>query len=72
MTTNILLWSYLSQFFLECDIFQLQVVEKIKSHIMAKNISKNHAVYETAMKNMVWIETGHMEILYDSCALHSG
>ena len=33
MKTNIHFWSYLAQFFLEWEMFQTKVVEKIKTHI---------------------------------------
>ena len=33
MSTNIHLWSYLAQFFLEWEMFQTKVVEKIKTRI---------------------------------------
>jgi len=32
--TNIHIWSYLAQFFLEWEVFQTKVVEKIKTHIL--------------------------------------
>ena len=34
METDIHLWSYLAQLFLERKIFQKKVVEKIKTHIL--------------------------------------
>jgi len=34
MKTNTNFWSYLAQFFLEWEIFQTRVVEKIKTHIL--------------------------------------
>ena len=34
MKTNIHFWSYLAHFFLEWEIFQTKVVEKIKTHIL--------------------------------------
>ena len=34
MKTNIHFWSYLAQFFLEREMFQTKVVEKIKTHIL--------------------------------------
>jgi hypothetical protein len=33
MITNIHLWSYLAQFFLEWEMFQAKVVEEITTHI---------------------------------------
>ena len=34
MKTDIHFWSYLAQFFLEWEMFQTEVVEKIKTHIL--------------------------------------
>jgi len=34
MKTNIHFWSYLAQFFLEWEMFQTKVVEKIKTHVL--------------------------------------
>ena len=34
MITNLSFWSYLAQFFLEREMFQTKVVEKIKTHIL--------------------------------------
>ena len=34
MKTNICFWSYLAQFFLEWEMFQIKVVEKITTHIL--------------------------------------
>ena len=34
MKTDIRLWSYLAEFFLEWEMFQTKVVEKIKTHIL--------------------------------------
>ena len=34
MNTNIQSLSYLAQFFLECEMFQTKVVDKIKTHIL--------------------------------------
>jgi hypothetical protein len=48
METNIRLWSYLAQFFLEWKIFQTSVVEKIETHVLC---FENHAFYEIVWKN---------------------
>ena len=37
MKTSIHILSYLAQFFLEWEVFQLKVVEKIKTHILMLN-----------------------------------
>ena len=34
MKTDMHFWSYLAQFFLEWEMFQTEVVEKIKTHIL--------------------------------------
>ena len=53
MKTNIHFWSYLTQFFLEWEMFQTNVVEKIKTHILypVTFFFWNHAVYEIMLKN---------------------
>ena len=49
---------YLVEFFLEWEIFQTKVVEKIKIHILcAIYLRKNRGVYEIIRKNMVQRET---------------
>jgi len=49
MKTYVHLWWYLAKFFLEGEIFQATVAEKIKTRF----VSKNRAVYEIMCKNMV-------------------
>ena len=34
MKTNVSFWSYLAQYFLEWEVLQMKVVEKIKTHIL--------------------------------------
>jgi len=56
MKTNIHFLSYLAHFFVELEMFQTKVVEKIKTHFMFNNVfffSENHAVYEIMWKNIV-------------------
>ena len=44
----------LAEFFLESDMFQIKVIQKIKIHILYPvTFSKNRAVYEIMSKNMV-------------------
>jgi hypothetical protein len=44
MKTNIYLWLYLAQFFLEWKMFQIKFVEKIKTNIYAqKHITARQA-----------------------------
>ena len=53
MKTCVHLW-YVAEFFLEWEMFQTKVVEKIKTHFMLnKFFSENRAVYEIMWKNMV-------------------
>ena len=48
------LWQYLAEFFLQWEIFQIKVVDKIKIHILRSvHFSENLAVYERNSKNMV-------------------
>jgi hypothetical protein len=53
MNTNVYLWSYLTQFFLEWEMFQTKVVEKIKTHILCSItifFSKNCALHKVKWK----------------------
>ena len=56
METNINFPSYLAQFFLEWEMFQTKVVEKIKTQILFSVtffFFENRAVYEIMWKNIV-------------------
>ena len=47
MKTNMHLWSYLAELFLELEMFQTKVVEKLKIHILCSVIfSENRAFYD--------------------------
>jgi hypothetical protein len=53
MKTNVHLWSYLSQFFSEWEMFQT-VLGKIKTHILYSiTFFENRTVYEIMWKNIV-------------------
>ena len=39
MKTNIHFWSYLAQFLLQWEMFQIKVVQKIKTHFVFNNFS---------------------------------
>jgi len=52
MKANIHFWPYLAQFFLEWEMFQEKVVEKIKTHIMSIPFLENYAVNEKMWKNI--------------------
>jgi len=45
--------SYLAHFFLEWEMFQTQVVEKIKTHFVFSNFFENRVVYEIKFKGIV-------------------
>ena len=63
MKTSTLTRSYLTQFFLEWEIFRTKVVEKIEAHFMFNNIfSEISAVYENTWKNFVESERPQMTI----------
>jgi hypothetical protein len=57
------------KFFLEWEMFQIGIVEKIKICIW---FSENCAVYEIMSKNIVEPEEPQMTSQYGACALHSG
>jgi hypothetical protein len=64
MNTNIHLWSYLAQFFLEWKMFQTKVIEKIKTPILCSItlFFENRAVYEITWKNTVQPDRPQMTI----------
>jgi hypothetical protein len=46
---------YLSEFFLECSIYETKFFEKIKTHVLnSKTLSDDHAVYKIMWKNMFY------------------
>ena len=54
MKTNVHFWSYLAHFFLEWEIFQTDVVEKIKRHVLCSvTVFFNCAIYEIMLKNIL-------------------
>ena len=54
MKTSISLWLYVDQFFLEWEMFEPEVVGKIKTHILcSKNFFKDGAICEIMWKNIV-------------------
>jgi len=61
METNIRFWSYLAHFFLEWEMFQTKVVEKIKTHVSYSVRSFEYrAVYDVTYENIV--ERGRPQI----------
>jgi hypothetical protein len=54
MKTNIHFLTYLTHLFLEVEMFQTKVVEKIKTHIMCSvTFFKNRAAYDIIWNNNV-------------------
>jgi hypothetical protein len=57
--TYVHLWQCLADFFLQWEMFQRRVVEKIKTHFMNSNFIfrnlffENHIVFEVMLKNIV-------------------
>ena len=63
MKTSIHFWSYLTQFSLEWDMFQTEVVEKLKTYFLCSaNFFRNNAVYEIMWKNTVQPDSPHMTV----------
>ena len=56
MKTDIHFWSYVAQFFLEWEMFETKIVEKMKTRIL-RSITffspENNAVYEMMWRNIV-------------------
>ena len=56
---------WLAQFFLEGEIFQTNVVEKIKTQFYVPYLfPENRAIYEMTWKNMVQSDRSHVTIQY--------
>jgi hypothetical protein len=54
MNTGIHFPSYLAEFFLELDMYQKHILEKIKPYILCSvTFSENRAFYEIMWKNIV-------------------
>ena len=62
------------QFFLEWEMFQAKVVEKLKTHILYPIIFilENVAIYEIRWKIIVERGRTQLAIQYGACALHVG
>ena len=55
--------SYLAQFFLEWEIFQTKILEKIRTfNLCSVTPPQNHTVYEIRWKNMVQLDRSQMTI----------
>jgi hypothetical protein len=73
MKTYVHLW-YVVEFFLEWEIFQTSVAEKIKTHILRLTTFsfENRAFFEVICKNAVQQDMPQMTIYYDARAMHVG
>jgi len=57
------LWSYLTQFFLEWEMFQTKGVDKIKTCILCSiTFFKNSTIYEIMWKNIVELDRPQMTV----------
>jgi hypothetical protein len=71
MEIKIYFWSYIAQFFLESELFQTKVVEKIKTYIKFDSIfSSNIVPYMRQCGNILQIRAGH-RLEYGACGLHA-
>ena len=72
MKPNTHLWN-LAGLFLELEIFQTKVVEKIKTDILfsVSFFSKNRAVYEIMLKNIVQPEATDYNMTHAHCMLYT-
>jgi len=53
MKTDVHFWSYLAQFFLELETFQINILEKITTHFVISIFFENRVVYEIMWKNII-------------------
>ena len=67
MKTFSRLWQYLAKFFLDWEIVQTKVAEKIKTHILCSvTFPESRVVYEIMSKNMVEPGRPQITIQYDN------
>jgi hypothetical protein len=70
MKTNVHFWSHLAEFLLECEIVQIKVAQKIKTHILCSvTFYENCVVYEIMWKNIVQADSARWQ--YGACALYA-
>jgi hypothetical protein len=72
MKTYARLWQYLAEFFLEWQMFQTKVVEKIKTHILysVNFFRKSYRLWDNVEK---WGRAGQaIDDTIITCALHAG
>ena len=58
MKHNINFWSYLAQFFLEWEMFQMKSVQKTKTRVLySVTFFENRAIYAIMWKNVVELDS---------------
>jgi hypothetical protein len=70
MKTNIYFWSYLTHFFLEWEVFQTRIVEKIKAHILCSLTFFKYCTDYDIMQKILQSWRGH-RWHYVACTLHA-
>jgi hypothetical protein len=63
------LWSYLAQFFLEWEMFQTKVTEKVEKHILW---SVTFLSRKSSVEKYCAVEQATYDSQYGACALHTG
>jgi hypothetical protein len=74
MNTRTHFLSYLAQLFVEREILQTKIAEKIKTHLScsATSVSESRAVYEIMYKNKVQPDRPQMTLKYGAWGLRAG
>jgi hypothetical protein len=72
--SNYILLCWLAESFLEREMFQTKVEEKIKTHLLCPLhfFFENCAFCEIACKNMIQPDRSQMAVYYGTCLLHAG
>ena len=79
--TYVHLWQYLAQYFLDWEIFETEVLEEIKTHVLCSItyflfffsfFLKIHVVYELILQNMAQPDWQQMNIQQGACASRAG
>jgi len=64
---------YLAELFFEWEMFQTEVVNKIRTCILySATFSESFAIYGITWKNMVDPHRPHITVLHGLCALYAG
>lgn len=71
LKTNIHFWWYHTSFFIEWEIFQKKVVDKMKTHFVFNNCFQNLCHLWDNVGKYCRVKTGH-RWQYGACAVHAG